>query len=72
MVYYPKWPKEQCAEDYTEETERRLIELVKDRSGKDVGSHLFTHSVETKRKNVTLDDFKIIGKGYKRSQFRCK
>ena len=64
VVYYAKWPKEQCAEDYTGETERRLIELVKDRSGKDIESHLFTHSVETKHKNVTLDDFKIIGKGY--------
>ena len=67
-----KYPEEQCREDYTGEKGRHLIERVKDRSGKDARSHLFKHSVETKYKMVRLDDFKIIGKGWKRSKFRCK
>ena len=72
VVYYAKCPEEQCTEDYTGETGRRLIERVKDHSGKDSKSHLFKHAMETNHKTVTLDDFKIIGKGYKRSKFRCK
>ena len=63
VVYYAKCPEEQCTEDYTGETGRRLIERVKDHSGKDSKSHLFKHAMETNHKTVTLDDFKIIGKG---------
>ena len=54
------------------ETGGRLIERVKGHSGKDLKSHLFKHSVETNHKMVTLDDFKITGKGCKRSKFRRK
>ena len=64
-VYYVKCPEEQCTEDYTGEH-------VKEHSGKDLKSHLFKHSMETNHKTVTLEDFKIIGKGYKRSKFRRK
>ena len=28
--------------------------------------------METNHKTMTLDDFKIIAKGYKRSKYRCK
>ena len=72
VVYYSKCPEEQCTEDCTGETGKHLMEHVKDHSGKDSKSHLFKHSVETNQNTVTLDDFKIIGKGYKRSKFRCK
>ena len=72
VVYYAKCPEEQCTEDYTGETGRPLIERVKDHSGKDSKSHLFKHAMETNHKMVTLDDFKIIGKGYKRSKLRHK
>ena len=41
-------------------------------SGKELQSHLFKHSVEINHKTVTLDDFKIIAKGYKGSKFRRK
>ena len=72
LVFYAKCPEEQCTEDYTGETKRRLIERVKDHSGKDLKSHLCKHLMETNHKTMTLDDFKIIGKGYKRSKFRSK
>ena len=67
-----KFPEEQCTEDCTEETGRRLIERVKDHSGKDSKPHLFKHAMETNHKVVTLGDFKITGKGYKSSKFRRK
>ena len=63
VVYYEKCPEEQCTEDYTGETGRRLVEHVKDHSGKDSKSHLFKHSMEAIHKTLTLDDFKIKGKG---------
>ena len=72
VAYYAKCPEKQCTEDYTRETGRCLIESVKDHSGKYLKSHLFKHSVETNHKTLTLNDFKIIGKGCKRSDFRCK
>ena len=72
LVYYEKCPEEQGTEDYTGETGRRRIERVKDRSGKDSKSHLFKHSMEANHETVTLDDFKIKGKGYRRLKFRWK
>ena len=53
----------QCIEDYTAETGRHLIELVKDHSGKDAMYYLFEHAIQTKHKVVLSEDFKIIGKG---------
>ena len=61
-MYKVKCPKKECTEDYTEETERNLIEHVKDHSDKDTKSHLFKHAIQTKQKITLLEDFKIIGK----------
>ena len=72
VVFYAKCLEERCTEDYTREMGMCLIEHVKDHSVKDVRSHLFAHSVETEHKMVTLDDFKIVRKRYKRSKFRLK
>ena len=66
VVYYAKCTDEQCTEVYTGEADGRLIERVKDHSDKDSKSHLFKHAKEANHKTVTLDDLKIIGKGYKR------
>ena len=70
VVCHAKCPEQLCTEDYTGDTDRRLTERVKKHSGKNSKSHLFKHAMETNHKTVTLDDFKIIGKGYKRSKFR--
>ena len=72
VVYYAKCPEEKGAEDYTGETWKRLTEPVKQHNGKDLKSYLFKYLVEINYKAVILDDFKIIGKGYKRSKFRPK
>ena len=63
-------PRRTVTDDNTAETGRRLIERVIDPSDKGLKSHLFKHSVETNHKMVKLGDFRIIGKGYKRSKFR--
>ena len=49
-MYKVKCPKKECTEDYTEETERNLIEHVKDHSGKDTKSHLFKHAFKQSRR----------------------
>ena len=45
---------------------------MKSHSGKHLKFHLFKDSLEIKHKMVTLDDLKIIGNDYKRSNFRRK
>lgn len=45
---------------------------MKDQSRKDLKSDLFKHMVGTNHKMVALDDFKIIGKGDKRSKLKRK
>ena len=42
---------------------------MKDHSVKDAKSHLFEHAIPIKDKTVSLEDFEIIGKGYKKSKF---
>ena len=49
---------------------RHLIQPVKDHSGKNLKSHLFKHSVKTIHKMVALDDFKVVGKSWRKSKFR--
>lgn len=63
MVFYVKCPEKQYTEDYTGETRKYLIELVEDHSGKDAKLHLIKHAIQTKHKTVSLEDFKITGKG---------
>ena len=58
VVYYAKCPEKQYTEDYTGESVIRLIERMKDHSGKDSKSNLFKHVMETNHKTVTLDDLK--------------
>ena len=38
---------------------------MKDHNGRDRNSHLFKHSVESRHDPVLINDFKIIGKGYR-------
>ena len=45
---------------------------MKDQSRKDLKSDLFKDTVGTNHKMVELDDFKIIGKGDKRSKLKRK
>ena len=45
---------------------------MKSHSGKHLKFHLFKDSLEIKHKMVTLNNLKIIGNGYKKSNFRRK
>ena len=71
-VYYVKRPESQCSEDYTGETARRLSERVLDHNGRDAKSHLVKHAIEKCHKYAKIEDFNVIGKGYRNSNFKRK
>ena len=72
IVYYVKWPESQCSEDYTGETKRRLSERVLYHNGRDAKSHLVKHAIEKSHKYPKIEDFNVIGKGYKNNTFKRK
>ena len=62
--YSPEECRE-CEECYIGETGRRLQERVTDHAGRDKNSNLYRHSIEQCHPKITLDDFIILGEGYK-------
>ena len=47
-----------CNDTYIGEVERRLMERIKDHSGRDKNSHLVKHSIETGHSSVTINVIK--------------
>ena len=45
---------------------------MKDHNGRDRNSNLFKHSVESRHDPVLKNDFRIIGKGYRKNTGRTK
>ena len=41
------------------------IERVKDHNGRDKSSHMLRHSIEKNHTEVTVNDFKVIGRNYR-------
>ena len=65
VVYYAECPNKKCNSRYIGETKRRLEVRTVDHNKRDKKSHLLQHSVNSRHKRVWIDDFKIIGSGYK-------
>ena len=68
VVYHTECPNRKCKSHYTGQTKCRVGKRASQHNGKDKKSHLFKHAQETKHKRVKVNDFNIIGKGY-RSDF---
>ena len=51
--------------NYARKSARRISEKVLDRTGKDINSHLYKHSVETGYQTFEIDDCRIMGNGYR-------
>ena len=47
------------------ESGRRVIERVKDHNGRDKPSHMLRYSIEKNHAQVTVNDFKVIGRNYR-------
>ena len=65
-------PESQCSEDYAGETALRLVERVLDHNDRDAKSHLVKHAIEKCHKYPKIEDFNIIGKGYRSNKFKWK
>ena len=72
IVYYVKCLESQCSEDHTGETARRLSERAFDHNGRDAKSHLVKHAIEKGHKYPKIEDFIVIGKGYRNNTFKRK
>ena len=60
LVHYVKCRKPSCRDNYVGKIGRRLIERIKDHSGRDHTSHMVKHNIETSHTDVNTANFKII------------
>ena len=72
VVYYVKCPESQCSEDYTGETAPRLSERLLEHNGRDAKFYRVKHAIEKCQKYIKIEDFYVIGKGYRNSTFKRK
>ena len=72
IVYYVKCPESQCSEDYTGETARGLSGRVLDHNGRNAKSCLVKRAIEKCHKYSKIEDFNVIGKGYRNNTFKRK
>ena len=62
----------ECDNNYTGEIGRRLGEHVCYHSGKDHKSHILKHKNKKAHKNVSSEDFCILGNGFSKNRFKRK
>ena len=60
VVYHSECP----SENYIGETNRRIVERIRDHSNRDRNSHLLKHAREKGHTQVWENDFKILGNNY--------
>ena len=72
VIYSAQCPSPQCNENYIGEVGRRVIERIKDHSGRDRNSHLVKHCIESGHEPITDKDFKIIGRGFRSNSRKRK
>ena len=72
ITYQVKRSAENSSDNYVGESERRIIEGVKDHGGRDTKSHVLKHSSEKEHVEVTQEDFKIIGSNFKNNRLKRK
>ena len=71
IIYHAKCPNSNCNSHYVGQTNCRLQKRVIQHNKQDKKSHLFIHANNEKHNRVWMDDFKILGRGYK-SNFKRK
>ena len=65
IVYHAKCPDPQCNSKYTGQTKCRLLKRLIQHNKQDKNSNLLIHSNDKSHHRLWLDDFEIIGKGFK-------
>ena len=72
VFYHENCTVENCVDDYTGETARRINERIVDRTRRDTNSHLLKHSMESGHKPLKVIDYKIIGAEYCKNTVKRK
>ena len=65
VVYKIECPEENCYKTYIGETRRRVVERMKDHSGRDPNSQVLKHSIEKGHQTITMNDISLLAKGFK-------
>ena len=72
IVYLRTCREDNCLNNYVRESECRISKRIIDHNGRDQKSHIFKHSSENRHPNVHINNFNIIGKGFKNNFFKRK
>ena len=72
VIYHGRCPADNCVDDYIGETVPRVNEKMVDHAGREINSHLLTHSIESGHKPLEAADYKIIGKAYRNNFMKRK
>ena len=70
LVYHAKCSE--CGESYVGETGKRLQNPVDEHSGKDIKSNILRDSYQDNHKNVSRNNFEILGNEYKKMKLKQK
>ena len=61
-----------CSENYLEKTAKAIKERVLRHAGKDKKSHMLRHTLQSGHHSVSLNEFKILGKGFNNNKVKRK
>ena len=72
LTYLVKCPEKTCSENYLGETARKINERVLEHAGKDKKSHMLRHTLQSGHPSVSLNEFKILRKGFNNNRVKRK
>ena len=72
ILYHAVCQEESCPYDYVGESDRRMLERVKDRYGRDTFYHILKHCVAVDYQFVSCDDLSIVGRSYRNKKRKRK
>ena len=68
LTYLVKCPEKTCSETFLGEIARRILE----HAGKDRKSHMLRHILQSGQPTVSLNEYKILGKGFNNNKVKRK
>ena len=72
LAYLVKCSEKTCSENYLGKITRRIKERVLELAGKDKKSHLLRDTLQSGHPAVSLNDFKVLGKGFNNNRVKRK
>ena len=72
LTYLVKCPEKTCLENYLVETASRINERVSEHAGEDKKWHMSQHILQSGHPSVSLNEFKILGKGFNNNRVSSK